>query len=62
MCDALTMCFIQCIRNLDIGRRIATVPMFGTLNLPYVTIKTEVFFDAGKTFRRCPDLPSSKEN
>src|SRR5262249_27811011 len=33
--------------NSDIERRITTVPFFNSLNIPFVTVKWELFFDAG---------------
>jgi tetratricopeptide (TPR) repeat protein len=38
--------------NMDIERRITTLPFFNTLNIPFVTIKWEVFLDGAKTFDR----------
>ena len=36
----------------DLERRIATVPLFNTINIPFLTVKWEVFLDAAKTFDR----------
>jgi hypothetical protein len=38
--------------NFDIERRLRTIPLFNTLNLPYITVKAEFFVDAAKTFDR----------
>jgi hypothetical protein len=38
--------------NMDIERRIATVPFFNTFNIPFLTVKWEVFLDSAKTFDR----------
>ena len=38
--------------NTDVERRIATLPLFNTLNIPFLTVKWEVFLDAAKTFDR----------
>ena len=38
--------------NMDVERRIATLPFFDTFNIPFVTVKWEVFLDAAKTFDR----------
>ena len=36
--------------NMDVERRITTLPLFNTLNIPFLTVKWEVFLDAAKTF------------
>lgn len=38
--------------NSDVERRVATLPLFNTLSLPYIHIKLTGFFDAGRTFDR----------
>src|SRR6185503_5235853 len=38
--------------STDIERRIATLPLFNTFNIPFLTVKWEVFLDAAKTFDR----------
>jgi len=38
--------------NLDLDRRLAVIPFFNTLNIPFVTVKWEVFLDGAKTFDR----------
>ncbi len=38
--------------NTDIERRIATLPFFNTVNIPFVTVKWEVFFDGARTWDR----------
>jgi hypothetical protein len=40
------------LMNFDVERRIVTIPMFNSLNLPYLTIKTRLFVDGAKTFDR----------
>src|SRR5678816_1065063 len=38
--------------NADVERRLATIPLFNTLNIPFISVKWEVFFDAGQTWDR----------
>jgi tetratricopeptide (TPR) repeat protein len=38
--------------NTDIDRRLATIPLFNTLNIPFLTVKWELFFDGAKTWDR----------
>src|SRR5262245_3826022 len=38
--------------NTGVERRIATVPFFNTFNIPFVTVKWEVFLDGAKTWDR----------
>jgi outer membrane protein assembly factor BamA len=38
--------------NTDIDRRLATLPLFNTVNLPFLTVKWELFVDAAKTWDR----------
>ena len=38
--------------NTDIERRLATLPFFNTVNIPYITVKWEAFFDGAKTWDR----------
>jgi tetratricopeptide (TPR) repeat protein len=38
--------------NTDFERRLATIPFFNTVNIPYVTVKWQVFFDGAKTWDR----------
>ena len=40
------------LSNFDIERRIAILPLFNTLNIPYLDVKGQVFLDSGKTFDR----------
>ncbi len=40
------------LANFDIERRLRTIPLFNTLNLPYLTIKPELFVDVAMTFDR----------
>jgi hypothetical protein len=40
------------LANVDLERRLATVPLFNTFNIPFLTVKWEVFVDAAKTFDR----------
>jgi len=38
--------------NTDIERRLATIPVFNTLNIPFLTVKWNLFFDSAKTWDR----------
>ena len=38
--------------NTDIDRRLATRPLFNTANIPFITVKWELFFDGAKTWDR----------
>jgi len=38
--------------NTDVERRIATLPLFNTFNIPFLTVKWEVFLDGAKTWDR----------
>src|SRR5579883_172623 len=38
--------------NSDIERRLATIPLFNTLNIPFITVKWQLFFDGAKTWDR----------
>ena len=38
--------------NSSIDRRLATIPLFNTLNIPFITVKWQVFFDGAKTWDR----------
>jgi hypothetical protein len=38
--------------NTDFERRLATIPFFNNLNIPYVQAKWEVFVDGAKTWDR----------
>ncbi len=40
------------LSNTDIERRLATLPFFNTVNIPYITVKWEAFFDGAKTWDR----------
>jgi hypothetical protein len=40
------------LMNFDVQRRLVTLPLFNTFNLPYLTVKTRIFFDGAKTFDR----------
>jgi tetratricopeptide (TPR) repeat protein len=40
------------LTNMDLERRLATIPFFNTVNIPYITVKWQVFFDTGKTWDR----------
>ena len=40
------------LANFDIDRRITTIPLFNTFNIPLVTVKWDVFLDAAKTYDR----------
>ena len=38
--------------NMDIERRLATIPFFNTFNIPFLTVKWNLFFDGAKTWDR----------
>jgi tetratricopeptide (TPR) repeat protein len=38
--------------NFDIERRLRTIPLFDTFNLPYIKVKAEFFVDAARAFDR----------
>jgi hypothetical protein len=38
--------------NVDFERRITTIPLFNMFNIPFITIKWQVFVDSAKTFDR----------
>lgn len=40
------------LSNMDIERRIAILPLFNTLNLPYLEVKAQIFLDTGQTMDR----------
>jgi tetratricopeptide (TPR) repeat protein len=40
------------LSNMDLERRIAILPLFNTLNIPYLDVKGQVFLDSGKTSDR----------
>src|SRR5262249_24381464 len=46
--------------NTDVDRRIATIPFFNNLNIPYFSVKWELFFDAAKTWDRTRVFQPSK--
>jgi tetratricopeptide (TPR) repeat protein len=46
--------------NSDIERHMKTIPLFNNLNVPFLTVKWEVFFDAAKTWDRQHIFPTSK--
>jgi hypothetical protein len=48
------------LANTDIERKIATIPFFNTLNIPYITVKWELFLDSGKTWDRNHVVQPSK--
>jgi tetratricopeptide (TPR) repeat protein len=48
------------LANTDIERRITTLPLFNTLNIPFVNVKWEFFFDAAKTWDRNHIFQTSK--
>jgi tetratricopeptide (TPR) repeat protein len=48
------------LANIDLERRIVTLPIFNTLNLPYLTFKWEAFLDGAKTFDRARIFQQSK--
>jgi tetratricopeptide (TPR) repeat protein len=48
------------LANIDVERRIVTLPIFNTFNLPYLTFKWEAFLDGAKTFDRARIFQQSK--
>jgi hypothetical protein len=46
--------------NTDIERRLATIPFFNSANIPFVTVKWQVFFDGAKTWDRNHILEQGK--
>src|SRR5262249_38051382 len=38
--------------NTDLSRRLATIPFFNNLNIPFIAVKWNVFADAAKTWDR----------
>jgi hypothetical protein len=40
------------LSNMDIERRIAILPLFNSLNIPYLDVKGEIFLDTGQTADR----------
>jgi tetratricopeptide (TPR) repeat protein len=46
--------------NLDYERRLVTLPLFNTLNLPFVVLKAEVFLDSAKVWDRTDVFQNSK--
>jgi hypothetical protein len=40
------------LANSDITRHLRTIPLFNTLNIPFISASWELFFDAGKTWDR----------
>jgi tetratricopeptide (TPR) repeat protein len=46
--------------NTDVERRMRTLPFFNALNIPFVTVKWELFFDASKTWDRNDIFQPSK--
>ena len=40
------------LSNMDLERRVAILPLFNTLNLPYLDVKGQIFLDAGQTADR----------
>jgi Surface antigen. len=48
------------LANLDYERRLVTLPLFNTLNLPFVVVKAEIFLDSGKIWDRTHVFQNSK--
>ena len=48
------------LANTDVERKLATIPFFNTLNIPFITVKWELFFDTGKTWDRNHVVQPSK--
>ena len=40
------------LSNMDLERRIAILPLFNSLNLPYLDVKGQIFLDSGQTMDR----------
>src|SRR5207249_3674533 len=40
------------LSNMSIERRIAILPLFNTLNIPFLDVKGLLFLDSGRTFDR----------
>jgi tetratricopeptide (TPR) repeat protein len=40
------------LANTEVNRRLATVPFFNNLNIPFIAVKWNLFLDAGKTWDR----------
>jgi len=40
------------LSNMSVERRVAILPLFNTLNLPFLDVKGQFFLDTGKTFDR----------
>jgi hypothetical protein len=40
------------LSNMDIERRVAILPLFNSLNLPYLDVKGQIFLDSGQTMDR----------
>jgi hypothetical protein len=38
--------------NTDLEKRLATIPFFNSLNIPFITVKWQVFLDGAKTWDR----------
>jgi outer membrane protein assembly factor BamA len=45
---------------MDIERRIAILPLFNSLNLPYLEVKAQVFLDSGQTMDRASIFKEGK--
>jgi hypothetical protein len=50
------------LTNMRIERRVAVLPFFNTLNIPYLLVKAEAFLDGGKTFDRARIFKEGKFN
>ena len=46
--------------NTDIDRRLKTIPFFNNFGIPFITVKSEFFFDAAKTWDRNHIFQNSK--
>ena len=46
--------------NTDVERRLATVPLFNTFNIPFLVVKWNLFFDGAKTWDRNHVFQDSK--
>lgn len=50
------------LSNLNVERRIAILPLFNTLNIPYLEVRGQAFLDSGKTFDRDHNFKQGKLN
>jgi hypothetical protein len=46
--------------NTDVNRQLARIPFFNTLNVPFISVKWDLFFDMAKTWDRNHNFKPSK--